>query len=107
MYLQNIRRYLDETTRGIVCFNLELPYDVLWLLDHSNVLYRPANVLIKISLVEHHVLRHPKTKVIVSQGELSSVQEAFVNSVPIVGMPFVFDQFKIVQKITDLGIAKV
>ncbi|XP_063917898.1 UDP-glucosyltransferase 2-like [Zophobas morio] len=119
----DVRRYLDESTRGIVYFNLgtnlhstiietimasisQLPYDVLWLLDHGAVPYTPENLLIKKTLVQHHVLRHPKTKVFVSQGDLISVQEAVASSVPLVGMPFAFDQFGNVKKIADLGIAQ-
>ena len=84
----------------------QLPYDVLWLLDHGAVPYTPENLLIKKTLVQHHVLRHPKTKVFVSQGDLISVQEAVASSVPLVGMPFAFDQFGNVKKIADLGIAQ-
>lgn len=46
-------------------------------------------------------------KLFISQGGLQSAEEAIVNKVPIVAIPFIFDQFYNAKRIVDLGIGRL
>lgn len=49
---------------------------------------------------------HPNIKLFIYQGGLQSTEEAVHYAVPLIGVPFVFDQVYQVLKMVSLGVAK-
>lgn len=81
---------------------------MLWKFEEeANGIDIPPNVLIKKWFPQQAVLAHPKVKLFISQGGLQSTEEAIVAKVPIVTIPFIFDQFYNAKKIEELGIGRL
>lgn len=51
-------------------------------------------------------IAHPNIKLFIYQGGLQSTEEAVHYAVPLIGIPFVFDQVYQVKKMVSLGVAK-
>lgn len=66
----------------------------------------PANVVIMDWLPQQDLLAHPKIKLFITHGGLLSLQEAMYHGVPVIGIPFFFDQPGNVQRVKELGIGE-
>lgn len=119
---------MDEAKEGVVYFSLgsnvksmhidkekrkvitdvfsELPYKVLWKFESDDLENIPKNVKISKWLPQQDLLGHPNIKLFVTQGGLQSTEEAIVNNVPLLGMPFIADQFPNCRRYVSLGIGK-
>lgn len=53
------------------------------------------------------VLAHPNVKVFITQGGLQSFEEALQRKVPLIGIPFLTDQPKNMNKMMQLGLGQV
>lgn len=53
---------------------------------------------------QQDVLGHPNIKLFITQGGLQSLEEAILNRVPLLALPFVADQYPNAKRITQLGI---
>lgn len=82
----------------------ELPFNVLWKFEDDELPGKPSNVKISKWFPQQDILGHNNIKVFVTQGGLQSVEEAMVNGVPIVGIPFFADQRFNVRRIEQLEI---
>lgn len=72
-------------------------YHILWKYESSNLSNNeiPKNVMVNKWLPQSDILAHPRTKAFFTHGGLLSVQESIWLGVPMVGMPFMFDQLKV------------
>lgn len=97
--------YINENKRQIIMdvFS-ELPYKVLWKFEKDDMPSKPANVKISKWLPQQDLLGHPNIKLFITQGGLQSIEEAIVNNVPLLVIPFIGDQPYNGQKIAELGI---
>ncbi|XP_011694151.1 PREDICTED: UDP-glucuronosyltransferase 2B7-like [Wasmannia auropunctata] len=124
---KNLKNFLDGATNGFVYMSLgsntkskllpkkildvfvntftNLPYKVLWKFENDSF-HVPSNVFISKWIPQQNVLAHPNIKLFIYQGGLQSTEEAVHYAVPLIGMPFVFDQVYQVMKMVSLGVAK-
>ena len=58
----------------------------------------------EVKLFLYVVTAHPNIKLFITQGGLQSFQEATLNAVPLIGIPFICDQQHNVHKMVDAGI---
>lgn len=99
--------YLNKDKIQIILKSLSgLPYTVLWKYEADNLDAIPSNVVIGKWFPQQDVLRHPNVKLFVTQAGYQSVEEGIVNKVPMLAIPFIFDQFNNARRITKLGIAE-
>ncbi|VEN46986.1 unnamed protein product [Callosobruchus maculatus] len=124
---KDLKQFLDNAKEGVVYFSLgsnvksinipeklrkvlieafaELPYKVLWKFEADDLPGKPENVLIGKWIPQQDVLAHPNVKVFVTQCGLQSVEEAVARGVPMVGMPFIADQTRNIQRLSEEGAA--
>ncbi|CAH0395982.1 unnamed protein product [Bemisia tabaci] len=99
---------LPENVRGnLLRFFRELPpgYRVLWKWElDGKIPGQSDNILPQQWLPQDSILAHPKIRLFVTQGGLQSFQEAVHFGVPMVGIPWIVDQFCQVAKIVDAQI---
>ncbi|MBN3280781.1 UDB20 glucuronosyltransferase, partial [Polyodon spathula] len=97
----------SELTDKIAYAFSQLPQKVIW----RHLGERPSslgnNTLLVKWLPQNDLLGHPKTKAFVSHGGTNGVYEAIYHSVPIVGLPLIFDQFDNLLRLQVRGAAKV
>ncbi|KAL0128980.1 hypothetical protein PUN28_003990 [Cardiocondyla obscurior] len=124
---KDLKKFLDGATNGFVYMSLgsntkskllpkktlsifmntfaNLPYKVLWKFENDS-LPVPPNIFISKWIPQQSVLAHPNIKLFIYQGGLQSTEEAVHYAVPLVGIPFVFDQVYQVMKMVSLGVAR-
>nr|WEU75330.1 uridine diphosphate-glycosyltransferases 33AR1 [Glyphodes pyloalis] len=71
----------------------QLPYDVLFKWDKGELPGKGPNIVTSDWFPQADLLRHPKMKLFITQGGLQSTDEAIAAGVPLIGIPFLFDQF--------------
>src|SRR5699024_6836558 len=96
-----------------------LPYKVIWKWKNEDLPGNLDNVLVEEWLPQQDILgstvrnvlifsekfvAHPSVKVFLTQGGLQSLEESISREVPLVAMPFMFDQPLNAQRIVDLEI---
>lgn len=126
MLFQDLQDFLDSSKEGVVYFSLgtnvngsyieknkqnlmmkafsELPYKVLWKFEGDEINGVPDNVKIRKWFPQQDILGHRNVKLFVTQAGLLSIEEAIVNRVPIIGIPFMTDQFYNAKRCATLGI---
>lgn len=109
-----MKSFLDDATQGVILFSLgsnvkstyltedmtnifiktftKLPYKVLWKFDDDVLKEKPQNVKIMKWLPQQDVLRHPNIKLFITQAGLQSTEEALLNEIPLLALPFAGDQ---------------
>ncbi|XP_037835775.1 UDP-glucuronosyltransferase 2A2-like [Kryptolebias marmoratus] len=84
----------------------KLPQKVIW--RYKGV--RPAtlgnNTLMLDWLPQNDLLGHPNVKLFISHGGTNGIYEAIYHGVPIVGIPFVFDQADNLSRLRAKGVAR-
>uniref|UniRef100_A0A1Q3FQR5 UDP-glucuronosyltransferase n=2 Tax=Culex tarsalis TaxID=7177 RepID=A0A1Q3FQR5_CULTA len=126
---EDLQQYLDSSKHGVIYFSLgtlirtkslnaknigifidtfrSLKYDVLWKCDGQiDRIEKPSNVRLMRWLPQQDVLAHPNVKLFVTQGGQQSMEEAVDRHVPMVVIPFNFDQFGNGDKVVERGIGK-
>ncbi|KAH8384528.1 hypothetical protein KR200_008715, partial [Drosophila serrata] len=110
----HIQKFLDEAEHGAIYFSLgsqvrssDMPEEkvkiflnvfarlkqrVLWKFENDKLANLPENVKVEKWLPQADILAHPKVKVFIAHGGLFGMQEAVHHAVPVLGMPFYFDQ---------------
>ncbi|KAL1516687.1 hypothetical protein ABEB36_000567 [Hypothenemus hampei] len=122
----HLQELLDQSTQGVVYFSLgtnvrpqqyppnflnktleafkELPYQIIWKTNEiSNQFHLPPNVKTFPWVPQQDLLRHPNIKVFITQGGLHSVEEAVHAGVPMIGIPFMSDQWRNVAIMLEKG----
>lgn len=121
-----MKSYLDDASEGVIYFSLgsnvksiylpedkrntlirtfaKLPYKVLWKFEDDQLEGKPENVKINKWLPQQDVLRHPNIKLFITQAGLQSTEEALLNGVPLIAIPFIGDQGFNARSIEKLGV---
>ncbi|XP_069355656.1 UDP-glucosyltransferase 2-like isoform X2 [Maniola hyperantus] len=76
----------------------KLPYDIYWKWHDENLPGLPRNIKVIKWFPQADLLRHPKVKLFITQGGLQSTDEAIAGGVPLIGIPFIWDQWFNVEK---------
>ncbi|XP_061701698.1 UDP-glucuronosyltransferase 2B20-like isoform X2 [Syngnathoides biaculeatus] len=95
-----------ELSQIIASAFARLPQKVVW----RHIGKRPAtlgnNTLLLDWLPQNDLLGHPKTKVFVTHGGTNGIYEAIYHSVPILGIPLIFDQHDNMVRLKARGAAE-
>ncbi|KAL3288270.1 hypothetical protein HHI36_002718 [Cryptolaemus montrouzieri] len=124
----DLQRILDDAKTGLVYFSLgtnvrfehveenikqeilkalgDLPYTVLCKWESEDYPGKPNNVVLRKWIPQQSILAHPNVKVFVTQGGLQSSEEAIINGVPLVVIPFLGDQPLNAKILTSRGMAE-
>lgn len=89
---------LDREKQKILldAFELLPEYNFMWKFEDPSInLKLPKNVLIQQWIPQSDVLAHPKIKAFFSHSGLLSTQETIHRGVPVIGMPFAYDQHRV------------
>lgn len=84
-----------------------LPQKVIWRYKGAKPISLGNNTLMVDWIPQNDLLGHPKTKLFVSHGGTNGIYEAIYHGVPIVGIPFVFDQADNLSRLRAKGVAKI
>ncbi|XP_067633316.1 uncharacterized protein [Eurosta solidaginis] len=111
----DIQKFLDEAEDGVIYFSLgsqiqskDLPQEklnifldvfrnikqrILWKFESDSLKNLPINIMIKPWMPQTDILAHPNVRAFIAHGGIFGTQEAIYYGVPVVGIPFFFDQF--------------
>ncbi|XP_061602210.1 UDP-glucuronosyltransferase 2A2-like isoform X2 [Cololabis saira] len=85
----------------------KLPQKVIWRYKGEKPASLGNNTLLVDWMPQNDLLGHPSIKLFVSHGGTNGIYEAIYHSVPIVGIPFVFDQADNLNRLRAKGAARV
>ncbi|XP_044746165.1 UDP-glycosyltransferase UGT5-like isoform X5 [Coccinella septempunctata] len=128
MMSEDLKQILDNAKEGVVYFSLgtnvrfdhvqgdvkktimealgDLPYTVICKWESEKLEGQPKNVHLRKWLPQQAILAHPNVKAFVTQGGLQSAEEAIINAVPLVVIPFLGDQPLNAKILTSKGMAE-
>ncbi|XP_063321627.1 UDP-glucuronosyltransferase 2B15-like [Pelmatolapia mariae] len=96
-----------KVTEAIAAAFAELPQKVIWRFVGEKPSSLGNNTLLLEWLPQNDLLGHPKTRAFVAHGGTNSMYEAIYHSVPVVGLPLLFDQFDNLLRLKVRGAARV
>ncbi|CAH1174139.1 unnamed protein product [Phaedon cochleariae] len=84
---------LSDDVKNVIISTLEeLPYNVLWKFEVDTMEKLPDNVKIVKWAPQFDLLGHPKVILFITHCGAQSLEEAIFHQVPMVGIPFMWDQ---------------
>lgn len=121
-----LKEYLDSSANGVIYMSLgsnvkskdlrdetkqiflnvfrELQYDVLWKFENDQLMAnKSSNVRISKWFPQSDLLAHPNVKLFITQGGLMSMEEAIDRETPMIGIPFLLDQYQNAMKMQEEG----
>ncbi|KAM4592761.1 UDP-glucuronosyltransferase 2B17-like [Odontesthes bonariensis] len=84
-----------------------IPQKVIWRYKGDRPASLGNNTLLVDWMPQNDLLGHPNIKLFVSHGGTNGIYEAIYHGVPIVGIPFVFDQADNLSRLRAKGVARV
>ncbi|XP_034532633.1 UDP-glucuronosyltransferase 2B20-like [Notolabrus celidotus] len=96
-----------EVTEAIAAAFARLPQKVVWKFVGEKPSSLGNNTLLVKWLPQNDLLGHPKTRAFVAHGGTNGIYEAIYHGVPVVGIPFLFDQFENVIRLKVRGAARM
>ncbi|XP_037553489.1 UDP-glucuronosyltransferase 2A2-like [Nematolebias whitei] len=85
----------------------KLPQKVIWRYKGVKPATLGNNTLMLDWIPQNELLGHPDVKLFISHGGTNGIYEAIYHGVPIVGIPFVFDQADNLSRLRAKGVARV
>ncbi|KAI4466758.1 UDP-glucosyltransferase [Holotrichia oblita] len=124
----DLQKILDNANQGVIYFALgtivrpsvlpmekkkmfldafsKLDQIVLWKYEGDDLEDVPKNVIIRKFFAQNNILAHKNVKLFITHGGGLSTQETMYNGVPIVGIPFFYDQWNNVAKMEAKNLGK-
>ncbi|KAJ7984616.1 hypothetical protein DPEC_G00356620 [Dallia pectoralis] len=96
-----------EATSAIASAFAALPQKVIWKHPGKRPHGLGNNTMLVDWMPQNDLLGHSKIKAFVAHGGTNGLYEAMYHSVPVVGLPLLFDQFENVLRLEVRGAAKV
>ncbi|XP_039896807.1 UDP-glucuronosyltransferase 2C1-like [Simochromis diagramma] len=96
-----------KVTEAIAAAFAELPQKGIWRFVGEKPSSLGNNTLLLEWLPQNDLLGHPKTRAFVAHGGTNGLYEAIYHSVPVVGLPLLFDQFDNLLWLKVRGAARV
>ncbi|XP_063321650.1 UDP-glucuronosyltransferase 2C1-like [Pelmatolapia mariae] len=96
-----------KATEAIAAAFAELPQKVIWRFVGEKPSTAGCCFREMEWLPQNDLLGHPKTRAFVARGGTNSMYEAIYHSVPVVGLPLLFDQFDNLLRLKVRGAARV
>ena len=96
----------DMTNEMAAAF-AKLPQKIIWRYKGDRPASLGNNTLIVDWMPQNDLLGHPKIKLFVAHGGTNGLQEAIYHGVPVVGLPFFFDQYDNLLRLKERGGAKI
>ncbi|XP_017479989.1 PREDICTED: UDP-glucuronosyltransferase 2B20-like [Rhagoletis zephyria] len=125
----DLQMFLDDAEQGVIYFSFgtqvhakdmpleklnifievfrQLKQRVLWKFENASIPNLPANLMTRDWLPQNDILAHPNVRAFISHGGLFGTQEAVYHGVPVLGIPFLFDQHLNLKKAEFGGYAVV
>ncbi|XP_068070893.2 UDP glucuronosyltransferase 5 family, polypeptide C3 isoform X3 [Danio rerio] len=97
----------DYVSSEIAAAFARLPQKVIWRYTGKKPSTLGNNTLLVDWMPQKDLLGHPKTKLFIAHGGTNGVQEALYHGVPVIGIPFFFDQYDNLIRLQARGGAKI
>ncbi|XP_069681643.1 UDP-glycosyltransferase UGT5-like isoform X1 [Periplaneta americana] len=95
-----------DKVRAFVEAFAELPHRVLWKWESDQLPGQPENLMVGKWMPQNDILAHPNIRLFISHAGMLSTQEAVYHGVPVVGVPFLADQFSNIYKLSLRGLGE-
>ncbi|XP_054896840.1 UDP-glucuronosyltransferase 2C1-like [Poeciliopsis prolifica] len=97
----------QDVSEEIAAAFAQLPQKVIWRYVGQKPNNLGNNTLLVKWLPQNDLLGHPKTRVFITHGGTNGVQEAIYHGVPVIGLPFFFDQPDNLSRVKVKGAAVI
>ncbi|KAJ6644162.1 UDP-glycosyltransferase UGT5 [Pseudolycoriella hygida] len=99
---------VDKQNAFIDAFTHFPDYNFIWKFEKEMKNFKlPKNVILRPWLPQSDILAHPKIKAFISHGGLLGSFESLWRGVPVIGIPFGFDQTSNIMKLRENGMAEM